>query len=155
MRYFTLLLLSFLLLEQVEPGPHSDLQYQENARKFIEDAEKEMQEDAIKSTFDAWNYESNITNETEIVYTKSQEVSSAITNRLGKEAQNYEISKIHDYDVKRKLKLMKNIGTSILPSDKLKAFIKLTTEIVISRPTARPRSWTTRPRQTSFLWSPS
>ena len=74
-----------------------------------------MQEDAIKYTFDAWNYESNITDETEKVYTKAQEVSSALTNRLGKEAQNYEISKIQDYDVQRKLKLMKNIGTSILP----------------------------------------
>ena len=32
MRYFILLLVSFLLYEQVEPGPQNDLQYQENAR---------------------------------------------------------------------------------------------------------------------------
>ena len=72
---------------------------------------KEMQENAIKGTFDAWNYESNITDATEKVYTKSQEESSALTNRLGKEAQNYEISRINDYDVKRKLKLLKNAST--------------------------------------------
>jgi len=150
MRYFILLLVSFLLYEQVEPGPQNDLQYQENARKFIEDAEKEMQEDAIKSTFDAWNYESNITDETEAVYTKSQEESSALTNRLGKEAQNYEISKIQDYDVKRKLKLMKNIGTSILPRDKLKSFIKLTTDMSKTYSTAKVLDYRTKTEKFSL-----
>ena len=114
------------------------------SRKFVEAAEKQMQETAVRSTFDAWNYESNITDETEKVYTKSQEVSSALTNRLGKEAQKYEISKIDDYDVKRKLKLMKNIGTSILPGDKLKAFIKLTTEMSKTYSTAKVLDYKTK-----------
>ena len=119
-------------------------------RKFIEDAEKEMQEDAIKSTFDAWNYESNITEETEKVYTKSQEQSSALTNRLGKEAQNYEINRINDYDVKRKLKLLKNIGTSILPTDKLKSFIRLTTEMSKTYSTAKVVDYKTKSAQFSL-----
>ena len=109
-----------------------------------------MQEDAIKSTFDAWNYESNITEETEKVYTKSQEVSSAITNRLGKEAQKYDISKINDYDVKRKLKLMKNIGTSILPKDKLKSFIKLTTDMSKTYSTAKVLDYKTKEEKFSL-----
>ena len=70
-----------------------------------------MQEATIASTFDSWNYESNITDETEKVATKSREKNAQLTNLLGQEAQKYDISKINDYDVKRKLKLMKNIGT--------------------------------------------
>ena len=122
------------------------------SRKFVEAAEKQMQETAVRSTFDAWNYESNITEATEKVATKSREESARLTNLLGKEAQKYDISKINDYDVKRKLKLMKNIGTSILPKDKLKAFIDLTTEMGKTYSTAKVLDYKTK--STKFSLEP-
>merc|ERR1711910_4037 len=141
------LLLGFTLYQQVELGP---AQYQEAARKFVEDAERQMQEITVRSTFDSWNYESNITEATEKVATKSREESARLTNLLGKEAQKYDISKINDYDVKRKLKLMKNIGTSILPKDKLKAFIDLTTEMGKTFSTAKVLDYKTKSAQFSL-----
>ena len=106
-------------------------------RKFVEEAERQLQEAEVESTFDSWNYESNITDETERIATQSREKTAELTNLLGQEAQKYDISKINDYDVKRKLKLMKNIGTSILPKDKLKSFIGLTTEMTKTYSTAK------------------
>ena len=111
-----------------------------------------MQEITVRSTFDSWNYESNITEATEKVATKSREESARLTNLLGKEAQKYDISKINDYDVKRKLKLMKNIGTSILPKDKLKAFIDLTTEMGKTFSTAKVLDYKTK--STKFSLEP-
>merc|ERR1711874_88208 len=142
-------LLGFTLYRQVELGP---AQYEEAARKFVEDAERQMQEITVRSTFDSWNYESNITEATEKVATKSREESARLTNMLGKEAQKYDISKINDYDVKRKLKLMKNIGTSILPKDKLKAFIDLTTEMGKTFSTAKVLDYKTK--STKFSLEP-
>ena len=50
---------------------------------------------------------------------------------------NPSLSKIKDFDVKRKLKLIKNIGTSILPKDELTAFIELKTEMIRTYSTAK------------------
>ena len=49
---------------------------------------------AIKSTFAAWNYESNITEATKEPYLKLQKDSSKLTKQHGKEAQNFDISVI-------------------------------------------------------------
>ena len=49
---------------------------------------------AIKSTFAAWNYESNITEETKEPYLKLQKDSSKLTKQHGKEAQDFDISVI-------------------------------------------------------------
>ena len=62
--------------------------------EFIAKAEAEQQAMAIKSTFAAWNYESNITEETKEPYLKLQKDSSKLTKQHGKEAQNFNISVI-------------------------------------------------------------
>ena len=49
---------------------------------------------AVKSTFAAWNYESNITEETKEPYLKLQKDSSKLSKQHGKEAQNFNISVI-------------------------------------------------------------
>ena len=96
---------------------------------FITKAEEQLQAASVTSTFDAWNYESNITEETKIVNQRSTEAFSKLTKQLGKEAQMFALDQIQDYDVRRKLKLMKNIGTAALPDTKLKQFINLTTSM--------------------------
>ena len=58
-----------------------------------------------------------------------QEKFSKIEKKIGREAQKFNINQIKDYDVSRKLKLMRNLGTSALPNDKLKTFIKLVSDM--------------------------
>ena len=59
---------------------------------FIAKAEAEQQVMAVKSTFAAWNYESNITEATKEPYLKLQKDSSKLTKQHGKEAQKFDIS---------------------------------------------------------------
>ena len=96
---------------------------------FISKAEQQLQAASVTSTFDAWNYESNITEETKLINQRSTEAFSKLTKQLGKEAQMFALDQIQDYDVRRKLKLMKNIGTAALPDNKLTQFINLTTSM--------------------------
>ena len=96
---------------------------------FITKAEQQLQAASLTSTFDAWNYESNITEETKLINQRSTEAFSKLTKQLGKEAQMFALDQIQDYDVRRKLKLMKNIGTAALPDNKLTQFINLTTSM--------------------------
>ena len=77
--------------------------------------------------FAAWNYESNITDATKGPYQKEQKAYSKLEKKLGKAAKKFDLDQIQDYDIKRKLKLMKNIGTSALPNSKLTQFVELTT----------------------------
>ena len=74
-----------------------------------------------------WNYESNITDATKVPSQKAREAYSKLEKKLGKEAKKFDLNQIEDYDIKRKLKLMKNIGTSALPNSKLTQFVELTT----------------------------
>jgi len=133
-----LLLISILLgvcdinCEPQQPVASANVEFndlQNKAREFVKQAEAELQEAAIESTFNEWNYESNITDETKAIATVSKEKFSKIEKKIGREAQKFNINQIKDYDVSRKLKLMRNLGTSALPNDKLKAFIKLVSDM--------------------------
>merc|ERR1719244_683719 len=63
--------------------------------------------------------------------------SELLNKKLGKEAQAFDITQIKDQDVKRKLNLMKNIGTAALPENKLKEFISLTSNMATIYSTAK------------------
>ena len=88
-----------------EPGerPHTLLLVinfnNSNISEFISEAEAEQQAMTIKSTFAAWNYESNISDETKEPYLKLQKDSSKLTKQHGKEAQKFDISSIQVYRV--------------------------------------------------------
>lgn len=110
----------------------------ENAAKnFVEKAEEEMRIQAISTTVAAWKYQTNITDETQKADQEAETQMELLTKRLGKEAQKFDITKIKDRDVKRKLKLMKNIGTAVLPENKLKEFISLTGNMSTTYSTAK------------------
>ena len=51
-----------------------------------------MQEDAIQSTFDAWNYESNITDHNQKISLAASQKSGLLTKKLGKEAQAVDLT---------------------------------------------------------------
>lgn len=86
-----------------------------------------MQTAMREMMFVAWNYESNIKDATKVPYQKAQKALSKLKKKLGKAAKKFDLDQIQDYDIKRKLKLMRNIGTSALPDSKLTQFVELTT----------------------------
>ena len=107
------------------------------AAEFIAKAELELQAITISSTFDEWDYATNINEETKKKKTKSSEEYSKLSKKLGKEAQSFDLNQIEDYDVKRKLNMLKNIGTAALPEDKLSEFLDLTTSMAEMYSTAK------------------
>ena len=99
------------------------------AASFVARAESELEAMAVKSTFASWNYESNLTDANQAISLAVSAESGLLTKKLGKEAQGFDASQVQDRDVMRKLKFMKNIGTSALPDDKLKKFNKLVSDM--------------------------
>ena len=107
--------------------PGSELEAQ--ALAFVQDAEKQLEADAIEATFASWNYESNITEHNQQISLAAAKKSGLLTKKLGKEAQAFDLTQVKDKDVKRKLKLMKNLGTAALPNAKLERFNKLVSDM--------------------------
>jgi len=120
------------------------------AADFIAKAELELQVITISSTFDEWDYATNINEETKKKKTKSSEDYSKLSKKLGKEAQSFDLNQIQDYDVKRKLNMLKNIGTAALPEDKLSEFLDLTTSMAEMYSTAKVPSRDNRRHQLSL-----
>jgi len=120
------------------------------AADFIAKAELELQVITISSTFDEWDYATNINEETKKKKTKSSEEYSKLSKKLGKEAQSFDLNQIQDYDVKRKLNMLKNIGTAALPEDKLSEFLDLTTSMAEMYSTAKVPSRDNRRHQLSL-----
>jgi hypothetical protein len=123
------------------------------ARTFVEDAEMQLETDAIKATFASWNYESNITEANQAVSLAAQEVSGLLIKKLGKEAQKFDLAQVGDEDVKRKLKLMKNLGTSVLPDAELKRFNKLVSDMGSTYSKAKVSKQCTSVRCAGALWN--
>ena len=48
---------------------------------------------------------------------------------MGKEAKQFDASKLNNRDLKRKLKMIAQIGVSALPKDKLEEYNKITTKM--------------------------
>jgi len=107
--------------------PGSELEAQ--ALAFVEDAEKQLEADAIEATFASWNYESNITEHNQQISLAAAKKSGLLTKKLGKEAQAFDLTQLKGEDVRRKLKLMKNLGTSALPDAKLERFNQLVSDM--------------------------
>ena len=99
------------------------------AASFVERAESELEASAGKLTFASWNYQSNLTDANQAISLAVREKHGILKKTLGKEAQGFDASQVQDKDVKRKLTLMKNIGTSALPDDKLQKFNKLVADM--------------------------
>merc|ERR1719184_44994 len=110
---------------------------EDEAKKFVDDAEEAMRTQRISETFAEWAYATNITDETQKIKKAANTKSELLNKKLGKEAQAFDITQIKDRDVKRKLNLMKNIGTAALPENKLKEFISLTSNMATIYSTAK------------------
>jgi len=94
-------------------------------RAFVLDAEKQLQVESEKTTYASWNFESNITDETQAISLKSQQKYDELYKKLGKQALTYDMSRVVDPDLRRKLKMLTHIGTAILDSTTSSKFNKL------------------------------
>ena len=79
--------------------------------------------------FAEWNYVTNLTDANQAVSLAAKEAAGQISKRLGMEAQGFDIKQITDVDIGRKLKFLKDLGTSALPDEKLKRFNKLVSDM--------------------------
>merc|ERR1712106_912532 len=127
---------------------HNSVEYK--ATKFVDEAEEALRIRSIESTFASWGYESNITDETKKISEAAQTKHQLMNKKFGKEAQSFDLSKIKDKEVVRKLKLMKNIGTAALPENKLKAFISLTVNMGKTYSTAKVTEFGASKKQLSL-----
>jgi len=123
---------------------------EDEARKFVEEAEEAMRNQRISETFVEWAYATNITDETQKKKKEANTKGELLNKKLGKEAQAFDINKIKDRDVKRKLKLMKNIGTAALSENKLKEFISLTSNMATIYSTAKVQEYGSSKRNFSL-----
>ena len=122
------------------------------ARRFIDRAENELQQSAIRGRFIAWDYESNITDhnqkkmlddqvgkillslwvETRLHFNITflfQRISDALGLRLGREAKQFNASMLNNRDLRRKMKWIAEIGVSALPPEKLEEYNYITTQM--------------------------
>ena len=102
---------------------------EETAKIFVERAERELEADASAYRFANWNYQTNLTDENQKVKLAAAETSGLLSKRLGKEAQGFDVQQITDVDINRKLKLIKDLGTSALPDENLKKYNKLLSDM--------------------------
>merc|ERR1719430_3053602 len=66
------------------------------AKTFIDDAEKQLEADAIEATFADWAYESNLTDANQKVQLAAAEKSGLLAKKIGKTAQTFDVSQLQD-----------------------------------------------------------
>ena len=99
-------------------------------KAFVENAEKQLEGKAIEKAFANWNYESNITDHNQQISLAAAKKYSLLKEKLGKEAQAFDLTQVKSEDVRRKLKLMmSNLRTSALPEAKLERFNQLVSDM--------------------------
>ena len=99
------------------------------ASAFVENAEKQLEAKAIEKAFANWNYESNITDHNQQISLAAAKKYDLLNKKLGKEAQAFDLTQVKSEDVRRKLKLMRNLGTSALSEAKLERFNQLVSDM--------------------------
>ena len=107
--------------------PGGDLEAKASA--FVENAERQLEADTIEATFAQWNYDSNITDHNQKISLAASQKSGLLTKKLGKEAQAFDLTQVKNEDLRRKLKLMKNLGITALQEAKLERFNQLVSDM--------------------------
>ena len=79
-----------------------------------------------------------------------QRISDALSLKLGKEAKQFDVSKLKNRDLKRKWKMIAEIGTSALPKEKLEEYNKITTQMAKIYSTAKVPGYKDRSKKLSL-----
>ena len=99
------------------------------AAPFVKKAEKELEASTIKLKFAEWDFASNINENNENVKLAAEKQLSQLKRRLGTEAQQFDLTKLKDKDVRRKVELLRLMGTSALPDEKLDRFNRIVSDM--------------------------
>ncbi|XP_059083297.1 angiotensin-converting enzyme-like [Tigriopus californicus] len=113
---------------------------EEKAAKFVDEAESELTQMATKSTIIEWSYATNLTDENEQKSLDFQKEFDQVNVRLGTEARKFDLTKISDKVLKRKLKHLSLIGASALPKEKLERYNILLSQMQKIYSTAKVQS---------------
>ena len=79
-----------------------------------------------------------------------QRITDALNLRLGKEAKQFQASKLQNRDLQRKLKMLSNIGSSALPKEKLEEYNKITTKMAKIYSTAKVPAYEDKSKKLSL-----
>ena len=79
-----------------------------------------------------------------------QRITDALNLRLGKEAKQFQASKLQNRDLRRKLKMLSNIGSSALPKEKLEEYNKITTKMAKIYSTAKVPAYEDKSKKLSL-----
>ena len=97
---------------------------------FIERAELKLLDNMIKRTYALWDYLTNNNEENEKKSNKFREMKMKLELKLAKEAKAFDMNKKYNYDIKRKLNMLKDkVGNAVLSGDKLKKVIELSNKM--------------------------
>jgi len=143
------LVTSFLILGRLVHDVSADFS-EEEVRSFVLDAEKQLQAESEKTTYASWQFESNITDETQAISLKQQEKYDQLFKKLGSQSKKYDLNKVKDADLKRKLWMMGNIGTAILDSETSSQFNKLKANMGKKYSTAKVKEYKNRVKDFSL-----
>jgi len=110
-------------------GSAKQSQEETEAYAFLEEAEKELHESAKKYTIIEWAYASNITDYNEEERKKYNKIADAISLRLGEKAKSFKLDQLKDKDLRRKIKSISQIGTSVLKGNDLDRYIEITSQM--------------------------
>ena len=84
----------------------------------------------IKRTYALWDYLTNNNEENEKKSNKFREMKMKLELKLAKEAKAFDMNKKYNYDIKRKLNMLKDkVGNAVLSGDKLKKVIELSNKM--------------------------
>ena len=79
-----------------------------------------------RSAFANWDKITNINDVSKSVHKKAAEALSKLSKELGQEAQKFDLNQIQDADVKRKLDIIRSLGSAALSAAKLSQFLNIT-----------------------------
>jgi len=127
-----------------------NLKTEKDIANYISNAEKRLQEMGTKNTFAEWAYESNITDETQEVALKTKEEYDLLYQEIGSTAQKIDTAGLKDEVLLRKIKLLSQLGTSVLPKDKLQKFNKLKSDMGSTYSKAKVKEFSSREKDYSL-----
>jgi len=124
-----ILWVTLLTLLGLSQGAAPKLNTEQDIIKFVQQSEAKLEAQFTKSTFAAWNFESNINEKTKKLSLAEEKKYALMQKEIGKIAQTIDTKKVKDKMVLRKIKMLTNLGTSVLPKKDLTKFQAIKAEL--------------------------
>eukprot|EP00096_Caligus_rogercresseyi_P012149 TRINITY_DN5005_c0_g1_i1.p1 TRINITY_DN5005_c0_g1~~TRINITY_DN5005_c0_g1_i1.p1 ORF type:complete len:671 (-),score=146.93 TRINITY_DN5005_c0_g1_i1:391-2403(-) len=141
--YACLTFLSLRGLECQSPLETAKAPSKEETRaiKFIEEAEEALRASAEKGGFASWNHATNLTDYNEKIKLDAEKESAVVALKYGKEAKGFNLDLIADAFVKRKLKIISDIGMASLPASDYATYTAISSKMGSTYSKAKVKSY--------------